>query len=88
MSASDLARVVQELFANDRGLLAMDESVETCNRRFSEVDIPQTKENRHAYRDWIIRTPKLSESIGGVRFCSTRPSVRLRMMALHSLSWP
>jgi fructose-bisphosphate aldolase, class I len=65
MSSLDLAEIVQALFAGDRGLLAMDESVETCNKRFAEVGIAPTLENRHAYRDWIIRTPKLNEAIGG-----------------------
>jgi fructose-bisphosphate aldolase class I len=66
MSSLDLAGIVQTLFAGDRGLLAMDESVETCNKRFAEVGIAPTLENRHAYRDWIIRTPNLNEAIGGV----------------------
>jgi fructose-bisphosphate aldolase class 1 len=65
MSSLDLAEIVQALFAGDRGLLAMDESVETCNKRFAEVGIAPTPENRHAYRDWIIRTPRLNEAIGG-----------------------
>jgi fructose-bisphosphate aldolase class 1 len=32
MSSLDLAEIVQALFAGDRGLLAMDESVKTCNK--------------------------------------------------------
>jgi fructose-bisphosphate aldolase class I len=64
MLSPDLAGVVRELFAGDRGLLATDESVETCNKLFAEVGIPRTREYRHAYRDWIIRTPQLSDSIG------------------------
>src|ERR1700743_207903 len=65
MSSVDLPGIVQALFADDRGLLAMDESVGTCNKIFAEVGIAPTLENRHAYRDWIIRTPKLNEAIGG-----------------------
>ena len=65
MSSVDLAGIVQALFADDRGLLAMDESVGTCNKRFAEVGIAPTLENRHAYRDWITNTPKLNEAIGG-----------------------
>jgi fructose-bisphosphate aldolase class I len=69
MSSLDLTGIVQALFAGDRGLLAMDESVETCNKRFAEVGIAQTPENRHAYRDWIIRTPKMNDAIGGAILC-------------------
>ena len=42
MSSVDLAEIVQALFADDRGLLAMDESVGTCNKRFAEVGIAPT----------------------------------------------
>jgi fructose-bisphosphate aldolase, class I len=44
MSSVDLAGIVQALVAGDRGLLAMDESVETCNKRFAEVGIAPTLE--------------------------------------------
>jgi len=33
MSSLDLAEIVQALFAGDRGHLAMDESVEICNKK-------------------------------------------------------
>jgi fructose-bisphosphate aldolase class I len=65
MALNDLRETVKTLFAGDRGLLAMDESTSTCNKRFAETGIPQTGEFRHAYRDWIIKTPKLGDSIGG-----------------------
>jgi fructose-bisphosphate aldolase, class I len=61
-----LKDTVQAMFANDRGLLAMDESLPTCNKRFASVGIPQTAEYRYAYRDLIIQTPGLGKSIGGV----------------------
>ena len=65
MSSLDLAEIVQTPFAGDRDHPAMVESVEICNKRFAEVGIAPTLENRHAYRDWIIRTPQLNDSIGG-----------------------
>jgi hypothetical protein len=82
MQSLDLAEIVQALFAGDRGLLAMDENVEICNKKFAEVGIEPTLENRHAYRDWIIRTPKLAEP-----FCSMRRSAKLQRMAHLSVSW-
>jgi fructose-bisphosphate aldolase class I len=54
------------LAANDKGLLAMDESTPTCNRRFAKLGIPQTEEARRAYRELIVTTPRLGESISGV----------------------
>jgi hypothetical protein len=54
------------LVAGDKGLLAMDESNPTCNKRFAKLGIPQTVEARRAYRELIVTTPGLGESISGV----------------------
>jgi fructose-bisphosphate aldolase class I len=51
--------------AGDKGLLAMDESNPTCNKRFATLGIPQTAEARRAYRELIVTTPGLGESISG-----------------------
>ncbi len=61
-----LTETIRALFTDDRGLLAMDESNPTCNQRFAALGIPQTEEARRAYREMIISTPGLSESIAGV----------------------
>jgi fructose-bisphosphate aldolase class I len=53
------------LVADDKGLLAMDESTPTCNKRFAKLGIPQTAEARCAYRELIVTTPGLGESISG-----------------------
>jgi fructose-bisphosphate aldolase class I len=65
MSVRELANAAKLLFEGDKGLLAMDESNPTCNRRFAALGIPQTEEFRRAYRELIITTPGLSKSIGG-----------------------
>jgi fructose-bisphosphate aldolase class I len=61
-----LARVANALFKDDKGLLAMDESNPTCNKRFAALGIPQTVDARRAYRELILTTPKLGECISGV----------------------
>ncbi len=53
------------LVANDKGLLAMDESNPTCNKRFAKLGIPQIAGARRAYRELIVTTPGLSECISG-----------------------
>lgn len=53
------------MVADDKGLLAMDESHPTCNKRFAKLGIPQTEEARRVYRELIITTPGLGESISG-----------------------
>jgi len=55
----------QALMAADKGLLAMDESNPTCNKRFAALGIPQTAEARRAWRELIVTTPGLAESISG-----------------------
>jgi len=54
------------MVADDKGLLAMDESNSTCNKRFARLGIPQTVEARRAYRELIMTTPRLGECISGV----------------------
>jgi fructose-bisphosphate aldolase class I len=66
VSAIGLIETAAALLADDKGLLAMDESTATCNRRFAERGIPQTEEARRAYRELILTTPGLAESISGV----------------------
>lgn len=65
MNTPKLIETAQALVANDKGLLAMDESTPTCNKRFAQLGIPQTEEMRRVYREWIIATPALGQSIGG-----------------------
>lgn len=54
------------LVGTGKGLLAMDESTGTCNRRFADLGIPQTEAARRAYRELIITTPDLGQCISGV----------------------
>ena len=65
-STSQLIHTAQALMADNKGILAMDESTPTCNKRFAALGIPQTEEARRAYRELIITTPGLGESISGV----------------------
>ena len=66
MSAQSLIDTARTLVADDKGLLAMDESNGTCNKRFAAAGIPQTLEARRAYRELIVTTPGLGECISGV----------------------
>jgi fructose-bisphosphate aldolase class I len=61
----ELIATAQKLMTDGKGLLAMDESVETCNARFSKLGIPQTEEARRAYRELIVTTPHLGDYISG-----------------------
>jgi fructose-bisphosphate aldolase class I len=65
MNAQILTDTASKLVADDKGLLAMDESNPTCHKRFAKLGIPQTVEARRAYREMIVTTPGLGEYIGG-----------------------
>jgi fructose-bisphosphate aldolase, class I len=65
MKTQDLIDTARTLVAGGKGLLAMDESNPTCNKRFAELGIPQTVEARRAYRELIVTTPSLGECISG-----------------------
>lgn len=66
MTAPELNDTACRLVASGKGLLAMDESNATCDKRFAEWGIPQTEEARRSYRELIVTTPHLSECISGV----------------------
>jgi len=69
MNAQQLLDTARAMVAGDKGLLAMDESTPTCNKRFAKLGIPQTEETRRTYRELIVTTPGLEESISGAILC-------------------
>ena len=66
MNSEEVIDTAKAMVANDKGLLAMDESNPTCNKRFAVLGIPQVAEARRAYRELIVTTPHLGECISGV----------------------
>jgi fructose-bisphosphate aldolase class I len=65
MDETALAEVANALLADGKGLLAMDESTPTCNRRFAAAGIPQTEAARRSYRELLITAPGLGDCING-----------------------
>ncbi len=65
MDKSELTVTAQATIQAGKGLLAMDESNSTCNKRFALLGIPQTEEARRAWRELILTTPGLGEFISG-----------------------
>jgi len=66
MNIQAIIETAKTLVADDKGLLAIDESNPTCNKRFAAAEIPQTVEFRRIYREMIITTPGLGECISGI----------------------
>lgn len=65
MGEQELANTVRAMMQAGKGLLAMDESNPTCNKRFAALGIAQTVEARRTWRELILTTPGLGEFISG-----------------------
>ena len=65
MDVQKLNDTAKAMVAGDKGLLAMDESTPTANRRFAAAGIPQNEETRRAYRDMIVTAPGLGDCLNG-----------------------
>jgi fructose-bisphosphate aldolase, class I len=56
----------RDLVATGKGILAADESSGTIEKRFDQIGVESTEENRRAYRQLLFTTPELAEHISGV----------------------
>jgi fructose-bisphosphate aldolase, class I len=63
---ADLNATAKEIVADNRGILAADESSGTIKKRFDSIGLESTEENRRAYRDMLFTTPGLEEWVSGV----------------------
>ncbi|MEM6423831.1 MAG: class I fructose-bisphosphate aldolase [Cyanobacteria bacterium P01_D01_bin.128] len=63
--AQELRTTAKAMVAKGKGVLAMDESNGTCNKRFEKLGIPATESYRQAYRQLILTTPELSNYVSG-----------------------
>ena len=65
MSIEQLADIARAMVAPGKGIIAIDESNATIAKRFAGVGIENSEENRRAYREMLLTTPKLGEHISG-----------------------
>ena len=65
MSIEQLAETAQAMVAAGKGIIAIDESNATIKKRFDGVGVECTEENRRAYREMLLSTPKLGDYISG-----------------------
>jgi fructose-bisphosphate aldolase class I len=66
MNVSNMEATIVALLASGKGILAIDESFPTIEKRFKALDIPATETNRRAYRELLVTTPDLGKFISGV----------------------
>jgi fructose-bisphosphate aldolase class I len=67
--APSLRQTALALVGTGKGLLAMDESTSTCDKRFAAAGIEQTQAARYAYRELLVTTPGLATCVSGAILC-------------------
>jgi fructose-bisphosphate aldolase class I len=80
MDKSELTATAQAMIKTGKGLLAMDESNTTCNKRFAKLGIPQTVQAHRDWRELILTRPGWGNSSAGPYYM-TRPYARQRRTA-------
>jgi fructose-bisphosphate aldolase class I len=60
-----LTETAQAMVAPGKGILAVDESVKTCTKRFEAAGIESTPESRRDYREMMFRAPGLDGYVSG-----------------------
>lgn len=69
MNNNDIKKLedtVQALLAPGKGILAADESIASCQKRFDAVGVPCTEETRREYRELLLTTPGAAAHLSGV----------------------
>lgn len=69
LPATALADVAQQLISGGRGILAADESIKTMSSRLEQEGVPASATARRDYRELLLTTEGLSESISGIILC-------------------
>ena len=65
MDLQELTDTAERLVSGGKGILAIDESTPTCNKRFDALGIESVEESRRAYRELLVSAENLSDYIGG-----------------------
>ena len=61
----ELRNTAKDMIAEGKGILAMDKSNGTCNKRFAQLGIVTTEENLRTYQELILTASNLSNYISG-----------------------
>lgn len=65
MNKGIIESTVARLVKSPKGILAVDESMDTCNKRFENLGVPATEEKRREYRELLITAPDIEKYISG-----------------------
>ena len=62
----NLNQVAKQMVAKGKGILAIDESMGTCQKRFDALSIQCTEPKRREYRHLLVSAPGIEDSISGM----------------------
>ena len=65
MNKDKLIETATRLVSSPKGVLAIDESLHTCNKRFEKLGVETTEEKRREYRELLITAPNIEKYISG-----------------------
>jgi fructose-bisphosphate aldolase class I len=65
MNTNILIETVKRLVTAPKGILAIDESTNTCNKRFEKLGVPTTEEKRRDYRELLVTAADIEKYISG-----------------------
>jgi fructose-bisphosphate aldolase, class I len=66
MNTSLLEQTARDLVRSSRGILAMDDSATSIEKRFATYNIENTEQSRHDYRQLFATTPHIEHHLSGV----------------------
>lgn len=66
MNNGELELVARSIVAQQKGVLAADESVPTIKKRFDSIRVESTEESRRRYREILFTTDGIESAIGAV----------------------
>ena len=66
MNQISLSETAQKIVAENKGILAADESTPTIGKRFDSIQTESTEISRNTYRDMLFTSPEMEKYISGV----------------------
>jgi fructose-bisphosphate aldolase, class I len=66
MAANELHETAGAIVADNKGILAADESTGTIKKRFDSIGVESAEEARRFYRQLLFTAPGMEDAIGGV----------------------
>ena len=65
VNAAELGKIARAMVARGKGILAADESSGTMGKRLQSIGVPDSVENRRAYREMLFTTKGAGEYVSG-----------------------